>query len=443
MAASLATANVHQKGTYYARQLRAWAKAFITDRDDLPFDQYGRSKISKLDNEELMNELHLHLQSVGRYVKAGDLVTYLSDKEAQSRFGLKSTISLATAKKWMHTLGYHWRTDHRGQYVDGHERGDVVNYCQNIFIPEMMALQAQMRRWMSDGLTSEINLEPHECPVEVWLQDEVTFYANDRRHSGWYHLNAGSDPRPKGEGISIMISDFISADRGWCRSRDGKESARVVFRAGKSRDGWYTSEDMLKQVTKVMDILENNYPESDHVLVESGNGGVETTLLGEDGKPVHGRDGKVLKTKVPMQDGRFADGRPQPLYFPPGHEHAGKFKGMAEILWERGYNVSKLKAQCTKFRCPEGATQCCCRRILFNEPDFVGVPSRLEEHCLARHFKLIILPKFHCELNFIEQCWGYAKRLYRLYPPTTKDEEMETPLVVVLDLVKWELPFLP
>ncbi|OJA10345.1 hypothetical protein AZE42_10650 [Rhizopogon vesiculosus] len=46
------------------------------------------------------------------------------------------------------------------------------------------------------------------------------------------------------------------------------------------------------------------------------------------------------------------------LYFPAGHEHTGKFKGMAEILRERGYNVSKLKAQCPKFRRPKGATQC-------------------------------------------------------------------------------------
>ncbi|KAG2361667.1 hypothetical protein BDR07DRAFT_1286661 [Suillus spraguei] len=185
-----------------------------------------------------------------------------------------------------------------------------------------------------------------------------------------------------------MISDFVSADQGWCRSLDGKESARVVFRAGKSRDGWYTSNDMLKQVTNVMDILEKNYPESDHVLVFDNTSthlkradrvpsahympkgiqewGMETTLLGEDGKPVHGHDRKILKTKVQMKDGHFTNGRTQPLYVPADHKHARKFKGMAEILWERGYNISKLKAQCPKFRCPEGATQCCCRRTLLS-----------------------------------------------------------------------------
>ncbi|KAG0703459.1 hypothetical protein DFH29DRAFT_803411 [Suillus ampliporus] len=121
IAASLATANVQHKGTYHACQLRAWTRAFIVDRDDLPFDAYGRSKISKLDNKELMNELHAHLQSVRKYVKAGDLVTYLSNKDIQSHFGLKTTISLSTAKRWMHKLGYRWHSDHRGQYIDGHE----------------------------------------------------------------------------------------------------------------------------------------------------------------------------------------------------------------------------------------------------------------------------------------------------------------------------------
>jgi hypothetical protein len=37
---------------------------------------------------------------------------------------------------------------------------------------------------------------------------------------------------------------------------------------------------------------------------------------------------------------------PQELYWPEGHEKAGLFKGMARILTERGFDVSKLKAQC-------------------------------------------------------------------------------------------------
>ncbi|KAG1831979.1 hypothetical protein F4604DRAFT_1510798, partial [Suillus subluteus] len=89
-----------------------------------------------------------------------------------------------------------------------HEQKDVVNHCQKMFIPEMMALQLRTRWWISDVLTSKISLKPQECRIKIWLQDEITFYANDRRHSGWKHVDAGSDPHPKGEGTSIMISDF-------------------------------------------------------------------------------------------------------------------------------------------------------------------------------------------------------------------------------------------
>jgi hypothetical protein len=35
-----------------------------------------------------------------------------------------------------------------------------------------------------------------------------------------------------------------------------------------------------------------------------------------------------------MGDARFADGMPQPLYFPKGHARAGIFKGMVMILEE-------------------------------------------------------------------------------------------------------------
>jgi hypothetical protein len=58
---------------------------------------------------------------------------------------LKKTISLSTAKRWMKLMDYHWVQNHRGQYVDGHERDDVVDYHQNVFLRKWAAEEGKMR----------------------------------------------------------------------------------------------------------------------------------------------------------------------------------------------------------------------------------------------------------------------------------------------------------
>ncbi|KAG2362182.1 hypothetical protein BDR07DRAFT_1285342, partial [Suillus spraguei] len=103
--------------------------------------------------------------------------------------------------------------------------------------------------------------------VVFWFHDESTFYANNRRKKHWVHINKGAVPLPKGEGASLMVADFISADYGWLHSHDGKESARILFRPGKTQDGYFTNENIIAHAEKAMDILSKDYPNEDHVLV--------------------------------------------------------------------------------------------------------------------------------------------------------------------------------
>ena len=68
---------------------------------------------------------------------------------------------------------------------------------------------------------------------------------------------------------------------------------------------------------------------------------------------------------------------------------------------------------------------CCCHHLLYNELDFVNIKSLLKEHCEKRGFMVLILPKYHCELNPIEMVWSQAKYYYHLNPPSTKEEDVE------------------
>ncbi|KAG2336944.1 hypothetical protein BDR05DRAFT_895997, partial [Suillus weaverae] len=62
-----------------------------------------------------------YLQSLGKYIRAEDIVDYLKDAKIQKRHGFLKPISLATANCWMKKLGYCWKTEGKGMYSDGHE----------------------------------------------------------------------------------------------------------------------------------------------------------------------------------------------------------------------------------------------------------------------------------------------------------------------------------
>ncbi len=87
---------------------------------------------------------------------------------------------------------------------------------------------------------------------------------------------------------------------------------------------------------------------------------------------------------------------------------------MKQILIERGLWRDNLLADCKlckgKMKVADAnRIDCCARRILSLQPDFLAQKSQLQEKIEKRGHKCIFYPKYHCELNYIEMYWGAAK----------------------------------
>jgi hypothetical protein len=109
-----------------------------------PTNLYGCWNVSLLEDEDLAQEIHLHLQGIGKYIKAMDIVHFLDTPKMKARPNLKKTISLATAQHWMHIMDYRWTKNPCGQFVDRHVWEDVVQYCQLVFLQFLAKTEPSM-----------------------------------------------------------------------------------------------------------------------------------------------------------------------------------------------------------------------------------------------------------------------------------------------------------
>jgi hypothetical protein len=439
------------KGPWLARRVREWTHAMIKDENRMPIHRYGLFNSSVLDDEDIEQEIFDFLGTKGEFFAAHDIVTFLSTPAMMNRLGLRNPINEKTAERWLKRHDYRWQKTPTGQYADGHEREDVVFYRNKVFLPSLLALEPHLRKWDKEG--KEIPSSTNDRVV-IWWHDESIFYAHNRRKLRWVRNTETAKPYAKGEGVSLMVADFVSADYGFLRSLDGMSSARELFRPGKNRDGYFVGDDVLTQATAAIDILLRNYPNEKHVLVYDNapsHLARAPDALSAQGMPMKPSENFCCKVKdsegnivsrLCMRNARFADGSKQDLYYPNNHpQFPGHFKGTRALINERRARGTPLpdprtlKAACKGFKCPPRATDCCCRRVMYCQPDFASVPSLLEEHCARRNVRVIFLPRYHCELNFIEQVWGYAKRLYRMYPASSHIDDLENNALEALDSV--------
>jgi hypothetical protein len=318
-------------------------------------------------------------------------------------------ISPSTAQRWMNHLGFHFGEVKKGIYVDGHERSEVVNYRQNLFIPKMLEYRKRMTIFSSSSdLTIAPRLTDNEKEIVWVVQDECVFASNDARKCVW--MEDGKPPiRPKGDGKVIMVSEFLCPCHGRMKW-EGKETTEIIT-PGANNDGYWDNKDVVKQLTeKVIPIFNKLHPNkmalfafdnSTNHQAKAEDALIINRLKLSDGFPSRKLKGEDKTRTQILRDGWYYNEAGERMIQVMVNEQ-GVQKGIKKILEERGLWLDSMTLQ-------EG------KLLLSQQMDFrvSSYSSLLKETIESAGHLFIFFPKFHPEFNPIELYWGKAKQFAR------------------------------
>jgi len=323
-------------------------------------------------------------------------------------FAPSPTIHLNTARNYLKKLGYTYAKVKKGIYIDGHEREDVVEY-RKVFLEEISKLERRMPVF-SDDLEEITWPDDDTQPLILVTHDECIFSAYDGSRNLW--IPDGEQPlRKKGNGRSIHVSEFLTDICGCLAvsdemqvSDDFPKEACIIMFPGKNNDGWWKADDLVNQVVeRAIPIFEARFPGC-QALFAFDNASSHATFSPDAliAKYMNlspgGKQPKMRRTY--FGDERFQ----QDMIFPLDYhipKLRGQPKGLKQVLTERGL-------------WPDGGLKLEeARKIMSQQPDFLAQKGRMEEVIVAARHKIVFYPKFHCELNYIENFWGAAKKFSR------------------------------
>ena len=176
-----------------------------------------------------------------------------------------------------------------------------------------------------------------------------------------------------------------------------KKEARELLEYGDNKEGYWMSEKFLVQVDKAVKITNTKYPPEDGFKViwifdnsSCHNAYYDDALIAAhtNAKP-GGKQAVMIET--------IWDGKQQRMVV-----NIVVPKGLIQVLKERSRYDPKMKLEYM-------------RKEISSHQDFLNEKTKLD-HFLHNHQQCcIMLPKFHCEFNPIEHCWGQSKRYTRVY----------------------------
>lgn len=152
-------------------------------------------------------------------------------------------ICVSTACCWMLQNSFHYMQYKKALYFDGHECPNVIDYCQNVFLPPMAEFWDHLVEYKLDNIFEEVikdwPLGVHKlilCP-----HDESTMQSKDGQKAEWGPENE-MPLLKKGVGQGSQWNDVICSTVGWL------QNAGQQLKYGKNYNGYWTGELFVKQV---------------------------------------------------------------------------------------------------------------------------------------------------------------------------------------------------
>ena len=259
---------------HWAMKIRNWAEHFLK-HSELSIDRQGKHiKVKSLiDDEDIRTCCREYLMSQPNESITAQTFRLWICKHLHQSVGLVRPVEISesTALRWLSRLGMAFSQYRPGTYVDGHEREDVVAY-RNEFLLRMAEYEKQMVKFSGEHM--EVEDTPALCGMKrivVVTHDESVFSSHDGRRTMWT-FESHKPLRPKGQGRSLMVSEFMCECHGPLRFPpsldpssigDGPTESLVILKPGNNADGYWKNSDLVEQLTKkAIPIFEILHPDS-------------------------------------------------------------------------------------------------------------------------------------------------------------------------------------
>ena len=146
--------------SYKARSIRGWADHYLKEGELKIFRQGLHVKTSSIITDEHVQVLFMsELREMKDEHRTPDTFQRLCNETLFKKIpNAPEKISLSTAARWLKFLGYNPKLQQKGYYTDCHNKQDVVEHREEVFLPTMSQYERRMQEY--SGINMEISIPP-------------------------------------------------------------------------------------------------------------------------------------------------------------------------------------------------------------------------------------------------------------------------------------------